>query len=57
MDNEQKIVILVGIFHQIPAAAPRFIEVLCKLLLNAEKSLSVEAGSPFREPLVKFLLR
>ncbi|KPJ11920.1 Transformation/transcription domain-associated protein [Papilio machaon] len=57
MDNEQKIIILVGIFHQIPAASPRFIDVLCRLILHTEKSLSVEAGSPFREPLVKFLLR
>ncbi|XP_068621131.1 transcription-associated protein 1 isoform X2 [Battus philenor] len=57
MENEQKIIILIGIFHQIPAASPRFIDVLCRLILHTEKSLLVEAGSPFREPLVKFLLR
>ncbi|GBP38089.1 hypothetical protein EVAR_95217_1 [Eumeta japonica] len=55
-ENEQKIIILIGIFHQIPAASPRFIDVLCRLIFHTEKSLLVEAGSPFREPLVKFLL-
>ncbi|XP_068243023.1 transformation/transcription domain-associated protein isoform X3 [Palaemon carinicauda] len=48
---------IVGIFHQIPAASVRFVEVLCKLVLQTERALSVEAGSPFREPLMKFLLR
>ncbi|XP_049868860.1 transcription-associated protein 1 isoform X2 [Pectinophora gossypiella] len=57
MENEQKIIILIGIFHQIPAASPRFIDVLCRLIFHTEKSLMVEAGSPFREPLVKFLIR
>ncbi|XP_045458905.1 transcription-associated protein 1 [Melitaea cinxia] len=57
MENEQKIIILIGIFHQIPAASPRFIDVLCRLIFHTEKSLMIEAGSPFREPLVKFLLR
>ncbi|XP_041986434.1 transcription-associated protein 1 isoform X2 [Aricia agestis] len=57
MENEQKIIILIGIFHQIPAASPRFIDVLCRLIFHTEKTLMIEAGSPFREPLVKFLLR
>ncbi|XP_047506869.1 transcription-associated protein 1 isoform X1 [Pieris napi] len=57
MENEQKIIILIGIFHQIPAASPRFIDVLCRLIFHTEKSLMIEAGSPFRDPLVKFLLR
>ncbi|XP_052746122.1 transcription-associated protein 1 isoform X5 [Bicyclus anynana] len=57
LENEQKIIILIGIFHQIPAASPRFIDVLCRLIFHTEKSLLIEAGSPFREPLVKFLLR
>ncbi|VVC99481.1 unnamed protein product [Leptidea sinapis] len=51
MENEQKIIILIGIFHQIPAASPRFIDVLCRLIFHTEKSLMVEAGSPFRDPL------
>ncbi|XP_045594313.1 transformation/transcription domain-associated protein isoform X4 [Procambarus clarkii] len=48
---------IVGIFHQIPAASARFVEVLCKLVLQTERALLIEAGSPFREPLMKFLLR
>ncbi|KAJ9592433.1 hypothetical protein L9F63_015849, partial [Diploptera punctata] len=56
-ENEQKIATIIGIFHQIPAASPKFIEVLCRLVLQTEKSLLIEASSPFREPLIKFLLR
>ncbi|KAK7075696.1 hypothetical protein SK128_020164 [Halocaridina rubra] len=48
---------IVGIFHQIPAASARYVEALCKMALQTEKALSIEAGSPFREPLMKFLLR
>ncbi|CAL4066669.1 unnamed protein product, partial [Meganyctiphanes norvegica] len=48
---------IVGIFHRIPAASSRFVEVLCKLVLQTERALLIEAGSPFREPLMKFLLR
>lgn len=56
-ENEQKIATIIGIFHQIPAAMPKYIDVLCRLVLQTEKSLLVEASSPFREPLMKFLLR
>jgi transformation/transcription domain-associated protein len=56
-ENEQKIATIIGIFHQIPAASPKFIDILCRLVLQTEKSLLVEASSPFREPLMKFLLR
>ncbi|GFG36813.1 hypothetical protein Cfor_08647 [Coptotermes formosanus] len=56
-ENEQKIATIIGIFHQIPAAVPKYIDVLCRLVLQTEKSLLVEASSPFREPLIKFLLR
>jgi transformation/transcription domain-associated protein len=56
-ENEQKIATIIGIFHQIPAATPKFIDILCRLVLQTEKSLLVEASSPFREPLIKFLLR
>ncbi|XP_027217728.2 transformation/transcription domain-associated protein isoform X2 [Penaeus vannamei] len=48
---------IVGIFHQIPAASARFVEALCKLVLQTERALLIEAGSPFRDPLMKFLLR
>lgn len=56
-ENEQKIATIIGIFHQIPAATPKFIDVLCRLVMQTEKSLLVEASSPFRIPLMKFLLR
>ncbi|XP_023247442.1 transformation/transcription domain-associated protein [Copidosoma floridanum] len=56
-ENEQKIATIIEIFHQIPAATPKFIEVLCRLVLQAEKALLIEASSPFRMPLMKFLLR
>jgi transformation/transcription domain-associated protein len=56
-ENEQKIATIIGIFHQIPAATPKFIDVLCRLVMQTEKQLLVEASSPFRVPLMKFLLR
>lgn len=56
-ESEQKIATIIGIFHQIPAATPKFIDVLCRLVLQTEKSLLVEASSPFRIPLMRFLLR
>lgn len=56
-ENEQKIITIIGIFHEIPAATPKFIDVLCRLVLHTEKSLLVEVSSPFRVPLMKFLLR
>ncbi|XP_035793214.1 transcription-associated protein 1-like isoform X2 [Anopheles albimanus] len=56
-EMEKKIVTILGIFHQIPAASPKFIESLCKLILQTEKSLMIEPSSPYRPALVKFLLR
>lgn len=56
-ENEQKVVTILGIFHQIPAATTRFIERLIPLILGTESSLMIEPTCPFREPLVKFLLR
>ncbi|XP_043599030.1 transformation/transcription domain-associated protein isoform X1 [Bombus pyrosoma] len=56
-ENEQKIATIIGIFHEIPAATPIFIDILCRLVLQTEKSLMVEVSSPFRIPLMKFLLR
>uniref|UniRef100_A0A6E8VNF8 FAT domain-containing protein n=1 Tax=Anopheles coluzzii TaxID=1518534 RepID=A0A6E8VNF8_ANOCL len=56
-EMEKKIVTILGIFQQIPAASPKFIESLCKLILQAEKSLMIEPSSPYRPALVKFLLR
>ena len=56
-ENEQKIVTIINIITQIPATPSSFMEVLCTLVLNTERVLIVEASSPFREPLLKFLLR
>ncbi|KAL7293008.1 hypothetical protein TKK_0013455 [Trichogramma kaykai] len=56
-ETEQKIATIIGIFHQTPAASPKFIDVLCRIIMQTEKALMVEAASPFREPLMKFLLR
>lgn len=40
-DTEQKITTIMGIFHQIPAASAKFIESLCRMILQMEKSLMV----------------
>ncbi|XP_064456550.1 transformation/transcription domain-associated protein-like isoform X2 [Ornithodoros turicata] len=48
---------IVEIFHQIPAASAHFIKPLVTLVLKHEQTLMMEAGSPFHEPLVKFLRR
>lgn len=56
-ETEQKITTILSIFHQIPAATNKFIETLCRLILQTEKSLMIEPSCPFREPLFKFLLR
>lgn len=56
-DTELKVTTILGIFHQIPAATNKFIDTLCRLILQTERSLMIEPSCPFREPLVKFLLR
>ncbi|CAL1278798.1 unnamed protein product [Larinioides sclopetarius] len=64
-DNERTAVVtevkicvgIINIFHQIPAASTKFIEPLISIVLNTEKNLMMEAGSPYREPLIKFLRR
>lgn len=56
-ETEQKITTIIGIYHEIPAATPKFIDSLCRHVLQTEKSLSVEISSPFKIPLMKFLLR
>ncbi|XP_072379030.1 transcription-associated protein 1 [Diabrotica undecimpunctata] len=56
-DDEQKIVTIISVFHQTPAASSKFINQLCQLILETEQAMEVEASSPFREVLMKFLLR
>lgn len=56
-ETEKIITTIINIFQQIPAAGPKFIDILCQLVLNNEKSMLIGPSSPFREPLMKFLLR
>ncbi|KAJ8954217.1 hypothetical protein NQ318_005812 [Aromia moschata] len=56
-DEEQKIVTIISIFHQTPAASSKFISLLCQLILQTEQAMMIEASSPFRDVLLKFLLR
>ncbi|XP_037947653.1 transcription-associated protein 1 isoform X2 [Teleopsis dalmanni] len=56
-EYEQIIVTLIEMFHQISAATPKFIESLCQLVLQTENSLMIESSSPYRDALIKFLLR
>ncbi len=48
---------IVDLFHRIPSASARFIELLCKLVLTTEKALAVEPGSLLRDPLRRYLSR
>jgi transformation/transcription domain-associated protein len=56
-DTEIKIATVIEIFHQIPAASSKFAPSLISLVLAAEKELMIESSSPYRKPLMKFLLR
>ncbi|XP_030846194.1 transformation/transcription domain-associated protein [Strongylocentrotus purpuratus] len=48
---------ILNIFHAIPAASAKILEHLLTLVIKAEGALTMEVGSPFREPLLKYLLR
>lgn len=56
-DTEQIIAIIIDIFYHVPAARPRFIEILCLLVFQSEKSLKIGRSSPYHEPLIRFLLK
>ncbi|XP_017777683.1 PREDICTED: transformation/transcription domain-associated protein isoform X2 [Nicrophorus vespilloides] len=56
-EEEQKIVTVISFFYQTPSASSKFIKQLCQLVLQAEHAMLIEASSPFRETLMKFLLR
>ncbi|XP_072179557.1 transformation/transcription domain-associated protein-like [Diadema setosum] len=47
---------ILNLFHAIPAASAKILEHLLLLMIKAETALNMEAGSPFREPLLKYLL-
>ncbi|XP_044312545.1 transcription-associated protein 1 isoform X1 [Drosophila rhopaloa] len=55
-DYELKIVTLIEMFFHISASV-KYIEKLCQLVLKTEKNLMIEASSPYREALLKFLQR
>lgn len=40
-----------------PVAGQNYVEIMCQIVLQAQSKILVEAGSPFREPLLKYLLR
>ena len=48
---------IVDLFHRIPTATARFIELLCKLVLTTERALATEPGSLLRNPLRRYLAR
>lgn len=56
-EEEQKICTIISIYHQTPAASSKFIKQLCQVILQTEQALLIEASSPFREVLMKFLHR
>lgn len=56
-ETEMKIATIIEIFHQIPAATRKFVPSLIALVLAAEKEIMIEPSSPYRAPLVKFLIR
>lgn len=56
-EEVQKIATVLSIYHQTPAASSKFIKQLTQFILSAEQSIMIEASSPFREVLMKFLLR
>ncbi|KAH8404548.1 hypothetical protein KR009_006495 [Drosophila setifemur] len=55
-EYEQKIVTLIEMFYHISASS-KYIEKLCQLVLKTEFILMIEASSPYREALIKFLQR
>lgn len=47
---------LMNMFHLVPAASAKLIEPLITLTVKTERGLVLEIGSPFRKPLIGFLL-
>lgn len=56
-ETEMKIATIIEIFHQIPAATQKYVPTLIAPILAAEKDIMIEPSSPYRAPLVKFLIR
>ena len=47
---------IMNMFHLLPAASVKLIEPLITLTVKTERALVLEIGSPFRKPLIDFLL-
>lgn len=56
-EPELKIAAIIELFHQIPAATSKYVVLLLRLVLATEEGISLETSSPYRAPLVKFLIR
>lgn len=56
-DTEQKLTTILHIFHTVPTSTSKFIGTMVRVVLQAERSLMIEPSCPFREPLVKSLLK
>ncbi|CRK92144.1 CLUMA_CG005737, isoform A [Clunio marinus] len=56
-ENELKIASIIELFHQIPAATSKYVVLLLRLVLATEEGISLESSSPYRGPLMKFLIR
>ncbi|XP_072524221.1 transformation/transcription domain-associated protein isoform X2 [Salminus brasiliensis] len=48
---------IINLFHLIPAAPQTLVKPLLEVVMKTERAMLIEAGSPFREPLIKFLTR
>ncbi|XP_033220023.1 transformation/transcription domain-associated protein-like [Belonocnema kinseyi] len=54
---EMNIVMIIELLEKTPTASAKWISPICKTVLGAEKKLMIEASSPFRVPVMRFLLR
>uniref|UniRef100_UPI00359021B0 transformation/transcription domain-associated protein-like n=1 Tax=Myxine glutinosa TaxID=7769 RepID=UPI00359021B0 len=48
---------IINLFHLLPAAPHTLVKPLLEVVMKIERAIVIEAGSPFREPLIKFLTR
>lgn len=56
-ETELKIAAIIDLFHKIPAATSKYVVLLLRLVLATEEGIFLETSSPYREPMVKFLIR
>ncbi|RZF45958.1 hypothetical protein LSTR_LSTR008335 [Laodelphax striatellus] len=56
-ETEKIASIVIEIFNQISTSGQKYMEILCSMVLQTEKALLVGQTSPFKEPLLRFLLQ